>query len=549
MDQYFIIAIGGTGMRCLESFVHLCAIGMFDNKEINILTLDTDQNNGNKERVEGLINQYNKIKTENGRANAKTFFSAKLNLYRFFTSYSEQEGNKFRTLAGLSEGDPKDQKENQDLANLFLDQDTVQDFSLVEGYRAQTHLGSYLMYCGILSSARRSKTNNKKLQDSDLRTFVENLGGVSDHARVFVFGSVFGGTGASSIPVIPRALNEAYNIYQQKQFSQNIKYGSTLLTQYFKFESPTGTEQLRNEKVIADSSNFSINSQAAMYFYERDNEVKKSYKCMYHIGWPFNETMFGKEEGKIVTGGLNQKNKCHVVELLCASAAYDFFNRTDLEDIKETLFLYKTVDIENGNPSFEGKTFIKEDGDLFTLKLGAFLSFAHIILTAFKAANGNDSGLKNLCTKDYLRNEDLESYKNITDDEFSDIDDYFRQYFGYNIDNEKQFHGEWIYQIKDSIPGNFIFSKDALIKDIKELDTNRNDIPGIVFKDDRYNWKKSGGWLSGFLRQSNHMNTFLDIFKDPTKCNVNVDEKGIETPKEQFIARIYNAIQIAQSHK
>ena len=33
MDKLFVIAIGGTGMRCLESFVHLCAIGMFDNEE------------------------------------------------------------------------------------------------------------------------------------------------------------------------------------------------------------------------------------------------------------------------------------------------------------------------------------------------------------------------------------------------------------------------------------------------------------------------------------------------------------------------------------
>ena len=41
-DKLFLIAIGGTGMRCLEAFVHLCAAGMFDDQEIEILTLDTD---------------------------------------------------------------------------------------------------------------------------------------------------------------------------------------------------------------------------------------------------------------------------------------------------------------------------------------------------------------------------------------------------------------------------------------------------------------------------------------------------------------------------
>ena len=64
MNKMFIIAIGGTGMRCLESFVHLCAMGMFDNKTIDILTLDTDQSNGNKDRVEALIDLYNKIKSD-----------------------------------------------------------------------------------------------------------------------------------------------------------------------------------------------------------------------------------------------------------------------------------------------------------------------------------------------------------------------------------------------------------------------------------------------------------------------------------------------------
>ena len=60
----FVIAIGGTGMRCLESFVHLCAAGMFDNKEIEILTIDTDQENGNKNRVENLVQNYIRIKSE-----------------------------------------------------------------------------------------------------------------------------------------------------------------------------------------------------------------------------------------------------------------------------------------------------------------------------------------------------------------------------------------------------------------------------------------------------------------------------------------------------
>ena len=49
--QFFVLGIGGTGMRCIESLIHLCAMGMFDNTDIHLLALDTDKNNGNFSRL------------------------------------------------------------------------------------------------------------------------------------------------------------------------------------------------------------------------------------------------------------------------------------------------------------------------------------------------------------------------------------------------------------------------------------------------------------------------------------------------------------------
>ncbi len=71
-DKLFVIAIGGTGMRCLEAFTHLCAVGMFDDQEIEVLTLDTDQNNGNKAKVEQLIGLYSRVKSSDGKINANS---------------------------------------------------------------------------------------------------------------------------------------------------------------------------------------------------------------------------------------------------------------------------------------------------------------------------------------------------------------------------------------------------------------------------------------------------------------------------------------------
>lgn len=57
----YVIGIGGTGMRCIESFIHLCAIGMFDDTNVNLLALDTDKLNGNFKRLQTLAEQYRKI--------------------------------------------------------------------------------------------------------------------------------------------------------------------------------------------------------------------------------------------------------------------------------------------------------------------------------------------------------------------------------------------------------------------------------------------------------------------------------------------------------
>ena len=108
ISKNFVIGIGGTGMRCLESFTHMCAMGLFDQKEFNVLTLDTDYLNGNKQRTESLIELYNQIKKTDqeasGFANNDTFFSAKINLFKCVADYSGGDGSPgsdFETIAKL----------------------------------------------------------------------------------------------------------------------------------------------------------------------------------------------------------------------------------------------------------------------------------------------------------------------------------------------------------------------------------------------------------------------------------------------------------------
>lgn len=541
MDKLFVIAIGGTGMRCLESFVHLCAMGLFDNQTIDILTLDTDQSNGNKGRVENLIELYNKIKSDDannidgGRPNADTFFSAKINLYKFYTVYGDANRKTYKILSGVNSGLHKD--ENTDLTDLFFDEDSVQSFELDHGYRAQTHLGSLLMYHGIVEAARNVSRNADAAStaEKDLRKFLEALQEAQNSARVFVFGSIFGGTGASSIPVIPVALRDSINILSDgtKTLNTNVvKFGSTLLTDYFTFTAP-GSEQKKNDKVIADANNFALNCQAALQFYQADPTVRSTYKRFYHIGWPF-PAINVTSKNKTITGGQEQKNACHVVELMCACAAYDFFTLDEKELTNETAkYFYRTFDEKEGQVSLHGSDFIT-NGTAFESKLGSLFSLAHIILSQYDAAwsEADGSGTKGLLNR--FAQQNIHDYDSITDGQAKDLDKYFSDYFGYRFGTDGLMQKGWIYQVKASVPGRFIFIDEAFKEQKKDM---KNISCGHLFEDDQHNWSK----LSGvFNKTDNSVDVLIKKLGDADAKPTG--NQNVQTTKEKFLAHVHNAI-------
>lgn len=549
-DKLFVIAIGGTGMRCLESFTHLCAIGMFDNQEIEILTLDTDATNGNKARVEGLIENYNRIKTygseesvtKGGTPNSNSFFSAKLNLHKYWTNYSGEKRNNFKALSQIDQGTVNVQETNKLLADLFLDTDTVQEFDLSHGYRAQTHLGSMLMYHGIVESARNCAQGKADKPELDLEKFCDKLVAAGTSARVFILGSIFGGTGASSIPVIPKALKKFAEVRSNNQSTiniENVKFGANLLTEYFTFKKPDNTEKKdKKNSVIADSSFFPLNSQAALQFYQADPTVKKCYKTLYHIGWPLISKRADDEAaGKTITGGEAQKNGCHVTELLSACAAYDFFTRTKgMEDsVNNAEYVYKSAEFVDGSFNFKFDDFVGSEnnaGKNFANRLGAFFSLAHICLSKNDGASG---GTGNIGVKGFIKqlsDQNIKKYDGlISDEECKDINDYFKL-FAYESPNGK-FEAGWLYQVNNSVtPGKFMFDSKSFPNspaELKGLDV------GSLFLDKAYHWSDKGMF-------SNRYDNFIKVLLETDA----LPEQKVNTIKEKFLAHIFNGITKSQ---
>ncbi|HUC19886.1 MAG TPA: hypothetical protein VMR98_00105, partial [Candidatus Polarisedimenticolaceae bacterium] len=61
--SYYVIGIGGTGAKCVESFIHLCAAGLMpDNKSLFSLFVDPDGSNGSLKRAGQLLQNYHDCK-------------------------------------------------------------------------------------------------------------------------------------------------------------------------------------------------------------------------------------------------------------------------------------------------------------------------------------------------------------------------------------------------------------------------------------------------------------------------------------------------------
>lgn len=475
MADFFVMGIGGTGMRCIESLIHLCAMGMFDDTTIHLLALDTDKNNGNfsrlKEVKEAYVNSKNLDKA-NRTPLKDTFFSANIKYYEFSPNYEQKSTfNEVFNYGNTRYNSP----EEADLADLVLTEN-VETFNLRHGYRAQTHLGSMMMYHSIIEAARSN-------MGSDLKDFLQELikATTSGTPKVFILGSVFGGTGASSIPIIPLAISEAASIISNGAANvlRGAYFGSTLLTAYFSFKNPS-PEELAEQKVIATSDKFALNSQVAMMFYDDDHTVKNTYQCFYMLGtdgqsW---DPMARNKDNitKTITGGGDQKNDSHYIELLAACAAWDFYH-TDGNKLQQnksagqTDYVYRAIDMSG---RFDFQDFVgntdKADHN-FAKKFGMLIAFSFL---------SNDPSIDFVESVRAGIQKEITGFDGMDVNQVTSLKNYFRLFHVRNVEGELKLAEGWLRQLHRSAGDGdkFLFNPKLFapttIKELGKFDWNKN---------------------------------------------------------------------------
>jgi len=301
----YVIGIGGTGAKCIEALAHLCAAGMMPETELFAMFVDPDRANGSLERAQMTLQQY---------ANCKEFDTGTTDLFK--TEIAMSNPNVWSPFANQARPSLDDffryhglKGKNPAAAHLFdvLYSQAERETTLEKGFRGHPSIGAAVMAERVeLGDEEPWMTFRNKIAN-DL-----NAGG----ARVFLIGSIFGGTGAAGFPTIARMIANEFNAGKDraKKGSGGVKLGGALILPYFSFIPDENSHELR-----ASSEDFLMSTQAALKYYHRQKS-NETYDTVYLIG---DENLSPTK--KFSVGSKDQRNEPHFIEIYAALAAVDFF--------------------------------------------------------------------------------------------------------------------------------------------------------------------------------------------------------------------------------
>lgn len=311
-----LICAGGSGLRALEALLHLCAAGLGP-PSLRLLAIDPDGANGNRTRAVSLLEKYRAAQRRfaGKLGGGLKLFGTELDLLVIpghqpeLRNWSPVEGSQklaeLLNLDGLSATDTP-----PDLVKLFFTRDELQ-MELDQGFRGHPAIGAACMSLVTLHKG-----------DQPWELLVQQIQGdvAQPHgSRVFLVGSVFGGTGASAIHPIVRFLRDI-----PESGHERLKIGVAALVPYFRFAAAASDASHLQHEMAAKSERFPLATQAAVQYYEhlRSNG-----------DWPFDVMYWVGDSSPIpvdyCAGGPDQKNPPHFVDLLAAFSALEFFHDPD----------------------------------------------------------------------------------------------------------------------------------------------------------------------------------------------------------------------------
>lgn len=420
MEKNVLIGIGGTGSRVIESVIHLCAAGLGPDK-LHIFMIDPDQGNGNLTRTKSLIKKYTELRSRFQAAPGNPCFKTEIVIppgdETFVWNIFEEKDYtlaKYINYDNLKKTDPN-------LANLanILFTGTELETSLDKGFRGHPSIGAVVMA-------------NPPMEEYPFKLLWDDIGSLhANELRVFLVGSIFGGTGAAGFPTLGSRQLIKYNEKMQAKLAgekSKVLLGGALVLPYFSFAVNTTND----ETMFVTPNDFPIATKAALQYY---NDKELGFDQYYFIG-----DSLAQKVGDFSIGSSTQDNFPHYIEMVSALASFDFFRQPPIEDVPEKKYFiacrqedkldWNMLPItRNSNSLQEERKTLKERIANFTVFAYAYLTYGKSILAKSHREVREEAWYGDNYNKDFKednallnpRHEENNTLYNLTDDYLNDF--------------------------------------------------------------------------------------------------------------------------------
>ena len=322
--SYYFIAIGGSGAKVMESLTHLTAAGLLPNKvrqsHLYVLSVDPDVGNGNLKRSSAALNNLSMF--QGVELGDTPLFKTEVELLRPFPWSPTEHDKRLDDILAF------EIHRDKPLGNLFETLYTRAERAqlLNEGFRGRPSIGAAVLAQKASMFSQKGWEDRAEAPWNKFARLVKRDAGSGEVAKIFLAGSVFGGTGAAGMPTVARLLRQEFADDCAKG---KVVIGGALILPYFSF-TPQKTE---GGEIFASSENFLTNTKAALKYYGQEYKKTHVYDAMYFIG----DNVLSPVKNFSV-GAASQQNDAHIVDFYGAMAALDFFASKE-DHYKECSFI------------------------------------------------------------------------------------------------------------------------------------------------------------------------------------------------------------------
>lgn len=315
--NYYIIAAGGTGAMCVRSFIYLAAAGCAKNTDTyHILLVDKDTESDAVTACENLLKNY-KVMYDQLKSPDFTFPQITLHKWSFTDAikdeYVKQTGKPINDEDPLTLNKLLNSKDDPSIARLLNTMYTTAELNtdLEHGFYGHPNIGA-----PVFDYIR------DRFLDPAISAFMDLLHADLSKGKtyVYLFGSLFGGTGATVIPNVVLALRSIRANDGTAIGRNNLILGGSMVMPYFKLPQMKPNSLDKLAQLVPEDTKFADQTREALDYYDSSHLLDEM----------MNMTLVGSSQldvtSEIFARGGTQHQHFHMVLLLAAVAANRFFD-------------------------------------------------------------------------------------------------------------------------------------------------------------------------------------------------------------------------------